>query len=262
MPLYSEAFAQNKQTVARRPTIVFLHGMLGSGADWHQVIDIVSHQYHCITIDLPGHGKSQSVRGISFEHTQDLLAATLSRLNIKQAIFVGYSLGARLLMDIASHLSANWPCQILALVLEGGNFGLLAAARSARWTRDQNWAQQFRQLPLDRVLSRWYRQAVFSSLSRQQRASLILRRNSNTGESVAEMLEATSLAKQPNLLPILQAATFPVRCLCGDKDIKFQHLARQSRLEFCVVNEAGHNVHLEQPELFSEQLLQFLKKMD
>lgn len=57
MRLYSETYG-DRQASADKPTLVFLHGLLGSGRDWRLVIDQLASQYFCLTVDLPGHGQS------------------------------------------------------------------------------------------------------------------------------------------------------------------------------------------------------------
>ncbi|GAQ91163.1 isochorismate synthase [Klebsormidium nitens] len=43
---------------ADRPLVLFLHGFLGSRADWFPVIDHLTSSARCIPIDLPGHGQT------------------------------------------------------------------------------------------------------------------------------------------------------------------------------------------------------------
>src|SRR5215203_1872242 len=40
------------------PTILFLHGFMGSSADWRGAIAALGDRYFCIAVDLPGHGAS------------------------------------------------------------------------------------------------------------------------------------------------------------------------------------------------------------
>ena len=53
-----------------RPTLVFLHYFSGSAESWRYVVDVLSPQYRCIAIDLPGFGgcrmiNSPSIRSYS-----------------------------------------------------------------------------------------------------------------------------------------------------------------------------------------------------
>ena len=41
-----------------RPAILFLHGFLGSSADWAGTISALDERFYCVAPDLPGHGRS------------------------------------------------------------------------------------------------------------------------------------------------------------------------------------------------------------
>ncbi|MCV5656212.1 2-succinyl-6-hydroxy-2,4-cyclohexadiene-1-carboxylate synthase, partial [Escherichia coli] len=82
--------------------------------------------------------------------------------------------------------------------------------KQVRLENDARWAMRFKTEPLERVLSDWYQQAVFSSLNHEQRQTFIAKRSDNLGSAVANMLMATSLAKQAYLLPSLQKQNIPV----------------------------------------------------
>lgn len=268
MRLFSERCGPQPLTDDEQPTLVFLHGLLGSGQDWQPVISSLCSLYPCVTIDLPGHGGSRNVTARDFQNTQRLIADTLANLGIHQIILIGYSLGARLAMQIACQPDPAWQCQIKGLLIEGGNFGLVTEQEKAqRWQHDQRWAARFSTEPLHQVLTDWYQQAVFASLSMEQRADVISRRladnsgeNREYGSEIGAMLTATSLAKQPYLLDKLQQLRYPVSYICGAGDAKFRRLAQNSQLDHRVVEQAGHNVHSEQPAQFSRLLREFLEQ--
>ena len=141
---------------------------------------------------------------------------------------------------------------IQLLVIEGGHFGLQSEVdKRQRWLHDRTWANRFRHEPIVQVLSDWYQQPVFSSLNHAQKQKLVTKRGANLGPSVANMLEATSLAKQDYLLELLKEAGVRTHYICGEKDNKFSQLAKRSGLSFSQVAGAGHNVHIEQPEAFA-----------
>lgn len=271
MRLYSETFGSlNKES---QPTLVFLHGLLGSGQDWRHVVNTLSSGHLCITIDLPGHGKSQMVQAIDFAHVNQLILQTLQHRNIEQYVLIGYSMGARLAMYHAAsihsnaipHSGAKSACkktpQLEGVVIEGGHFGLPQIECATRFVNDQKWAQRFTDEPLSLVLPDWYQQAVFSSLNHDQRQSLVLKRSGNLGSGVARMLLATSLAKQPQLLQIMEALVLPTIYVCGERDKKFKRLVEDTQLQYQVIASAGHNVHVEQTYAFSMAINNFVKQI-
>ncbi|MBY5945324.1 2-succinyl-6-hydroxy-2,4-cyclohexadiene-1-carboxylate synthase [Photobacterium rosenbergii] len=268
MQLYSETYGAPATAAGELvdpdtlPTLVFLHGLLGSGRDWQQVVNQLSAKYTCLTVDLPGHGHSRLLQAANFEQTSQWLSETLVARGIERYVLVGYSLGARAAMFHACQPAvASTPVsKLCGLILEGGHFGLPLSDRAARLENDQRWAQRFANEPIAEVLADWYLQPVFSSLNYDQRQGLIAKRSDNLGASIAHMLVATSLAKQPLLQSQLTGLPIPVHYLCGEKDNKFTLLAADSELSFQVIEDAGHNVHVEQPYSFARAVDDYISR--
>ncbi|HET9494669.1 MAG TPA: alpha/beta hydrolase [Chloroflexia bacterium] len=77
------------------PTIVFLHGIGTSGWMWGRQIAALA-DFHCMTVDLPGHGKSNRVPWISLADTADQVAELIqARAADGRAHVVGLSLGGQ-----------------------------------------------------------------------------------------------------------------------------------------------------------------------
>ena len=51
--------------VAGRPRVAFLHGFLGAGGDWAAVAGALALTCRCWAVDLPGHGGSRALSGIT-----------------------------------------------------------------------------------------------------------------------------------------------------------------------------------------------------
>lgn len=91
MSLYVERTGQTG-----RPSIIFLHGVGTSGWMWQYQIAALA-DFHCLNVDLPGHGKSSQVEWTSLADTGSVIArlirtqATGSRANV-----VGLSLGGHI----------------------------------------------------------------------------------------------------------------------------------------------------------------------
>ncbi|WP_413112018.1 2-succinyl-6-hydroxy-2,4-cyclohexadiene-1-carboxylate synthase [Thaumasiovibrio sp. DFM-14] len=243
------------------PCLVFLHGFLGSGADWMPVVRRLSQHYYCILVDLPGHGQSVAVRvsaQAGFEESHHHLQQLLQARGIQQYVLIGYSLGAR----IAMFHAVQQPQGLVGLVIEGGHFGLPDVERAARLTHDEKWAVRFTNEPMPTVLADWYQQTVFSHLSMQQRHHLIEQRGQQKGASLAAMMRATSLGRQACLdIPLIQSR-LPVHYLVGEWDNKFTQLARSRPFSIGVVEQAGHNTHHEAPAAFCRALMLFLQHID
>lgn len=240
-----------------RPCLVWLHGFLGSQQEW-AAFSRTFTDWPQLWVDLPGHGGSVDIAANSFAEVEQLLRNTLLSYNILNYQMVGYSLGGRVAMYHACQGNNPGLC---GLVVEGGNPGLAeASARAQRQVADHRWAQRFRQQPLKDVLHDWYQQPVFSSLTEEERAELIALRRHNNPQTLASMLEATSLGAQPDLRAALRHLPIPFHYLCGERDKKFRSVAESLSLSAHLIPAAGHNAHRENPAAFSDCLLTLLRQ--
>lgn len=208
--------AQAKHGKPGLPRLVFtgFPAIATNGKKWARRLPTT---HGCMLIS--GHGGSAAISVDGFDDVTDLLRKTLVSYNILDFWLVGYSLGGRVAMMAA--------CQGLAglcgVIVEGGHPGLQSAEqRAERQRSDRQWAQRFRTEPLTAVFADWYQQPVFASLNDDQRRELVALRSNNNGATLAAMLEATSLAVQPDLRANLSARTFAFYYLCGERDSKFR----------------------------------------
>ncbi|MFV0575707.1 MAG: 2-succinyl-6-hydroxy-2,4-cyclohexadiene-1-carboxylate synthase [Vibrio sp.] len=254
----------NSACQSTKPIVVFLHGFLGSSQDWADCLQYFDES-HSICVDLPCHGYSQYCEVDDFDQTcqqvQSTILAKLKRADLDSntpLVFVGYSLGARVAMYGLTHKGFA-RLNIQGAILEGGNFGLQKEEdKLLRWENDKQWSKRFATESMQRVLSDWYLQGVFASLTLEQRKTLINLRCDNLGSQVGNMLRATSLAKQPYLLDELKALSLPLLYICGENDDKFKTLAEESGLNYQAVAQAGHNVHHEKPQQFATLISEFI----
>ncbi|HHR6144006.1 TPA: 2-succinyl-6-hydroxy-2,4-cyclohexadiene-1-carboxylate synthase [Providencia alcalifaciens] len=235
--------------------LVFLHGVLGSADDWSSIVEACPN-YPRLVVDLPGHGDSCHITCQGFSDFNQQLFRLLEQYAVQRFVLVGYSLGARLAMHFACFANHKG---LQGLVIESGNVGLQdVQERQARESHDHQWAERFRHQPIERVLNDWYQQAVFADLTDEQRANLVALRALNNPLAVADMLENTSLSKQPFLVEPLMHLSVPYCYFCGEKDQKFRSVSQQYALPFTLIKNAGHNAHRENPQHYVIALHHFL----
>lgn len=240
---------------ADKPWLVFLHGFSGDRREWQLPGDYLA-AYPRLYLDLPGHGESAHIRVNDFDDVSRLLNRTLFSYNILYYWLVGYSLGGR----IALYHACQRPGGLQGLIVEGAHPGLSdERERVLRRASDARWAARFRQEPLASVFADWYQQPVFASLSQAQREQLVDLRSRNTGITLAAMLQATSLAEQPDLRAALAESALPFFYLYGEQDHKFRDIARQLPATQYEIPYAGHNAHRENPVAVAERLAQILR---
>lgn len=244
------------QWQAERGTpVVFLHGLLGSQQDWAEVFALLQNfpEIRPLAVDLPYHGLSTNVACSGFAEMRKLLHYTLQNALGDQAFYlVGYSLGGRIALDYAQHHS---PPNLRGLIVEGANIGLATAEeKQARLLNDQHWATRFANEPMKVVLNDWYQQPVFADLTADKRSKFIKKRQNNNGKQIAQMLLATSLAKQGKL----DCRSAQIRFLIGEQDRKFRTMAVENQLDYRLISDAGHNAHQANPTAFVAELLAFI----
>ena len=94
--------------------VVLLHGFLGNKSMWDFFVSELAAKNRIITIDLLGHGQSDSQGYIhSMEDQADMVYEVLSALRIRKAVFVGHSMGGYVALAFAE----LYPDHVKGLVL-------------------------------------------------------------------------------------------------------------------------------------------------
>lgn len=244
------------------PVVLFLHGFMGSHADFDEPIAHLVDQFCCLAIDLPGHGQTQ-VLGDAEQYTMPQTAQAvidlLDQLGIARCFLVGYSMGGRLALYLALHFAQRFP----RVVLESASPGLKTdRERQERLQRDWELADQL-EADFASFLSDWYNQPLFHPLrSHPHFEQIQARRWQNCPQSLATSLRYLSTGQQPSLWPLLSQQTQPLLLLVGDDDRKF-HRLNQEIANLCptahlqTIPHCGHVVHLEQPVVFTDKIRTF-----
>ncbi len=51
-------YAEKGTRSASKPTLVFVHGFGGGRDDWPSIVRLIPSSYHCVVVDMPGHGET------------------------------------------------------------------------------------------------------------------------------------------------------------------------------------------------------------
>lgn len=250
-------------------TILFLHGFMGRGADWERVIDHLAPRYRCLAPDLPGHGGSCGLEegAYSFDGCVAALEEVLRDAGVARCAVVGYSMGGRLALLLASRAEAGAASVVVdRLVLESASPGLADEdERAARRGVDEARALRLESEPFGSFLASWYDQPVFASLARRPelREARLAARAHNDPRELARALRGMGTGTQASLwerLPALKVSTLAV---AGALDGKYVEVAERmalasDRIRSVVLPDVGHTVHAEAPAAFADVLRSFL----
>ena len=233
---------------------VLVHGFTQTGAVWDSLRGLLRLPGEIETPDLPGHGERSDVAA-SLNESGDLLGREYGPGN-----FVGYSLGAR----VCLHTALRQPQQVSRLVLCSGTAGIESAdERDERDAADRALAMRVLDIGVPAFLDEWLSLPLFAGLSVDAAARAA--REANTAAGLASSLRCAGTGTQSPLWDKLDLLAMPVLVVTGAKDDKFTDIgARMARMigsnaAHVVVEDAGHSVPLEQPELFASILNDFLR---
>jgi pimeloyl-ACP methyl ester carboxylesterase len=101
------------------PVVLLIHGIVGSAAQWDQVVPLLAERYTVVAPDLLGHGESAKPRG---DYSLGAYAASVRDLLValghRRATVVGHSLGG----GVAMQFAYEYPpfAERLVLVSSGG----------------------------------------------------------------------------------------------------------------------------------------------
>ncbi len=96
--------------------VVLVHGFTAEGILYAQTLSrLVAMGFKVVAVDVAGHGATQGLPtgGDDFESYTELLARVLDELGVRRAVFVGHSMGGRLVTQLA----AAHPDRAIAVVL-------------------------------------------------------------------------------------------------------------------------------------------------
>lgn len=87
--------------IEKKGVIVLLHGFLGSQEVWNSLMPFLIKDHKVISLDLPGHGKSNLIQEtIAMGSIAELVIVILKKEGIQNAHFVGHSMGGYVGLEV------------------------------------------------------------------------------------------------------------------------------------------------------------------
>jgi len=235
-------------------TIVLVHGWTCDDTSWSAQVPALSKHYRVITLDLPGHGQSESPKDGKF--SMDLFARAIEAVRAERRIdkiaLVGHSMGTPVIRQYAR----LYPQHVAALVIVDGV--VIPPAQSARAATP----------PLD------LQQLVTPEGLKMRQGMIEGMFTPKTPADVQERVLKMMLAAPPATAAGAMAATFdpstwtddvmtmPVYGIYAEKSALLGNPAYLKKvfpkIEYVEMPGTGHFVMMEQPEEFNRLLTSFL----
>ena len=242
--------------------VVFVHGAGGSSSIWYAQLREFRKHFNVLLIDLRGHGASQGPEfpvlsdPYTFEHISRDLLEVLDHLGIRQAHFVGISLGTILIRALGEVA----PERVKSMILGGAVTRLNLRSRFLVWVGNTTK----RMIPF-----MWlYRLFAWIIMPRKRhRESRLLFVGEARKLCRKEFLRWFRLTLEVNpLLRFFEEKELPIPTLylMGDEDHMFLPPVRRtvskhrhSRLE--VLEHSGHVCNVDRADLFNRLSVEFIK---
>ncbi len=257
------------------PKLVFLHGLMGSGTNWRRIVRDFESEYHILTYDQRGHGRSfHPPQGYSPQDYASDLSLILKELGWSSILLVGHSMGGRNALQFAAQQNETSQ-QVRALVLEdiGPDASPQAVERierllqlvptpfanrsDARVFFETQYAPLIQFYPRAQTVSRF----LFTNIEAKPDGSYDWRFNKEA--ILASMREGRSQDQWASYASL----KMPVLVVRGEtsEDLPLpvyeQMLSIRPQSKGVEIQDAGHWVHFDQPEAFVSALQGFFKSV-
>ena len=250
------------------PALVALHGFTQTGASWR---DLSTRLGRNVTApDLPGHGREGDERPSDLWEAAEHICANIVQNGHPDsdnagpvtvdhpAIWIGYSLGGRVLL----HVALAHPELVAGMILVSTTAGIDdPAERAYRRTTDNALADRIERIGVDAFLTEWLEQPLFAGLTvtdveRRERTS-------NSAAGLAASLRSCGTGTQTPLWARLGELDVPTLIVTGTDDHKFTALGKRlaeglPSATHRPMAATGHSCAAQRPQEFAVLVGQFI----
>ncbi len=236
-------------------TILFLHGFLGSSAQWSPVVDHFKNSHQILLVELPGHG----ICSINKSYTITEIAASINKVlqenQIDDVHFVGHSMGGY----VGCAFAKAYPEKIASLHLI--NSCAEGDPASRRLQRDRaielvkRFPDAFVSMAVGNLFTESERQEFEEEITAMKSGAMHM-----TGDAIIHALVA--MRDRESQLEQLVTSNFPVHYIYGKQDAIIPVETVQLELELLKVEgykmDAGHMSIVTHP-LKLTRIMQFIE---
>jgi len=231
-------------------TLVLVHGWCCDRTYWQAQVDEFSKKHRVVAVDLAGHGRSGLQREVwTIEAFGADVAAVIEKLDLKDAILVGHSMGGPVIIETARRL----PERVTALVGVDTYHDLAT----------RHTGEEMREFlaPFRTDFKATTDQFVRSMFPVDADSSLVARVARDMSSAPADV--ATSAMEEMwkyDLVAALKEMRLPIRCINSDRYAmqleRNQSVAESFEVQF--MPGVGHFVQMENPGEFNRLLYECL----
>lgn len=242
--------------------LVFLHGLMGFGANWRRITSRMQTNYQILTYDQRGHGKSMKPpSGYAPENYAEDLVKILDELGWEKIDLIGHSMGGRNAINFASRFAHRVNKLVIEDIPPNGLPEDVARyqkllSRVPTPFPNKLKAKEFLLNDFgDVVLGNYF----YANLVEQDNGLVDWR------FSKEAIFESVSAVRAKDRWPEWEKIPCPILVVRGENSKDFpaetllEMIERNSNARGETIGGAGHWVHFDKPDEFVDALKEFLK---
>lgn len=244
------------RTGGSKPPLILLHGLTANGACWTALAHTLNGEYDVIMPDARGHGKSSVPDyGYRYEDLANDVVGLIKALRLPPPILIGHSMGGMTAAVVASRK----PNLLRGLILADPTF---LNPKVQREVRNSDVADQHR-----KILNMSLDEVVAEARARHPNRSsetleLFARARLQTSMSAFDVLTPPN----PDYKQLASKIDVTSLLVFGDKGVVSSVVAEElqrlnPRFQVEQIREAGHSLHIDQPERFAAVVKSFLSSI-
>ncbi|MEZ4907782.1 MAG: alpha/beta hydrolase [Saprospiraceae bacterium] len=254
-------------------TLILIHGLGSYSPAWNQNIDELSKFYRIIAVDLPGYGKSSKIpHSGKMTYYGEVIMDLIDKLNLKNVSIAGHSMGGQIAITIA----LQFPDKIEKLILvDPAGFEDFHPGQR-KWFKDVMTPNLVRLTTVESIetnlATNFYNMPKSAQFMIDDRIAIRTAKDFDAyclavSRSVAGMVDEPVVSKLKDIkVPTLiffgrDDMLIPNRYLNPGftKDIAEFGDSQIKNSKLIMVPKCGHFMMFEKPQVFNEEVLNFIK---
>jgi pimeloyl-ACP methyl ester carboxylesterase len=240
-------------------TVVLLHGYLETNEVWTDFKELLKPHFRVIVIDLPGNGLSGTNDENSMEFMADVVAGVLNHSKINRATVVGHSMGGYAALAFAEKYGEM--TEKLCLFHSTPN----PDNEEKKQNRDREIAlieEDKLSLILQINIANMF---ADNNLSRMEESIAMISENATISEPKGIIACLKGMKNRKDMNPFLSGFDKPLLFIFGKKDkyiaetVALGLIEKFPHADSLILENSGHAGFLEEPEMSSQKLIEFIK---